>query len=78
VRSLEALQREIHWETHMEPVVGKEIPDVSAEQRASNDKIKLIRKLRWIGEEGEARRLQGTLLPVVQAESLFAKPRESD
>ena len=29
-------------------------PDVSAEQRASNELVKLIRKLRWIGMETEA------------------------
>ena len=33
----------------------------SAEQRASTELVKLIRKLRWIGMEDEARRLQATL-----------------
>ena len=42
----------------MKPSARQDIPDVSAEQRASNDRTKLIRKLRWIGMENEARRLQ--------------------
>jgi hypothetical protein len=36
-------------------------PDVSAEQRASNELIQLIRKLRWMGMEDEVEELQRTL-----------------
>ncbi len=36
-------------------------PDVSAEQRASNDLVKLIRKLRWMHMEEEAERVQSQL-----------------
>jgi hypothetical protein len=56
----------------------QELPDVSAEQRASNDMIKLIRKLRWIGMDGEARRLQGSLSGIRQVDSVVAEPRETD
>ena len=33
-------------------------PDDSAEQQTSNDLVKLIRKLRWMGMENEAERVQ--------------------
>ena len=36
-------------------------PDVSAAQRASNELIQLIRKLRWMGMEAEVKELQRTL-----------------
>ncbi len=62
----------------MESVAEQVVPDVSAEQRASNDKIKLIRKLRWIGLEREARRLQGAIPAAAQADSVIAEPREPD
>jgi hypothetical protein len=53
--------------------------DVSAEQRASNEKIKLIRKLRWIGMEAEARRLQVTLDGATgRTDCVIAEPRETD
>ena len=55
---------------------GQELPDVSAEQRASNETIKLIRKLRWIGMESEARRLQTEL--TISADPVVAEPRETD
>jgi hypothetical protein len=37
------------------------VPDVSEEQRASNELIQLIRKLRWMGMEDEVEELQRTL-----------------
>jgi len=37
------------------------LPDVSPEERASSDLLKQIRKLRWIGMEQQAQRLQATL-----------------
>ena len=61
----------------MEPIARRDIPDVSAEQRASSDRIKLIRKLRWIGMESEARRLQSAP-PVVPLDSPLAKLHEAD
>ena len=43
----------------MEPILSvSTLPDVSAGQRASNELVKLIRKLRWIGEEAEAKELE--------------------
>jgi len=62
----------------MEPVAEQSVPDVSAEQRASNDKIKLIRKLRWIGMEREARHLQTEHASPAKADGVGAAPREKD
>ena len=62
----------------MKPVVEQAVPDVSAEQRASNDKIKLIRKLRWMGMEREACNLQAALPAAAQADSLVAGQYETD
>ena len=56
----------------------QELPDVSAEQRASNEMLKLIRKLRWIGMEGEAQRLQITLAHTARMNSVVFEPRETD
>jgi hypothetical protein len=54
-------------------------PDVLAEQRASN-KVKLIRKLRWMGMEEEAERVQRELAQrgVPPADSVLAAPHEAD
>ena len=54
------------------------IPDVTADQRASNEMIKLIRKLRWIGMESEARRLEFTLSGTPPADCVGAEPRETN
>jgi hypothetical protein len=56
----------------------QDLPDVSADQRASNEMIKLIRKLRWMGMEGEAERLRNALTGMPQADSVVAEPRETD
>lgn len=49
----------------MESHLGTEKPvELSAEQLASKDLTKLIRKLRWIGLEEDAHRLQTVLSKV--------------
>ncbi len=55
-------------------------PDVSAEQRTSNELIKLIRKLRWMGMEEEAERVQTELAQcgVRPADSVLAVPHDTD
>ena len=55
-------------------------PDVLAEQRTSNELVKLIRKLRWVGMEEEARRVQDelTLRRVPEVDSVVAASRETD
>jgi len=57
---------------------AKDLPDVSPDQRASNDIIKLIRKLRWMGMEGEAERLRSALAGIPRLDSVVAEPRETD
>ena len=51
-----------------------------AEQQASNKLVKLIRKLRWLGLDEEAKRVEGelTLQRVPAADCVVAAPRETD
>ena len=51
-----------------------------SDTRASNDMIKLIRKLRWIGMDEEAQKLQRELTEreTAPADSVVATPRETD
>lgn len=55
-------------------------PDVSSQQRTSNELVKLIRKLRWMGMEEEAERVQTKLArsDVGPADSVLAESRETD
>jgi hypothetical protein len=64
----------------MEMSLEQQPPDVLAEQRASNKLVKLIRKLRWMGMEEEAERVQMELAQrgVPPADSVVAVPRETD
>ena len=53
--------------------------DAAAEQRASNNLIRLIRKLRWMGMDDEAKRMQIELMQRAVAEdSVLARPRDTD
>ena len=56
------------------------LPDVSAEQHASDDLIKLIRKLRWMGmlEEAERVEMQLMLRRARPTDSVVATPQETD
>jgi len=51
-----------------------------AEQQASNKLVSLIRKLRWMGLEEEAKRAEDelTLRRVAAADSVVAVPHETD
>lgn len=55
-------------------------PDGLAEERASNELVKLIRKLRWMGMEQEAEKAehQLTLRRVQAADSVVASSHETD
>jgi phage protein U len=53
------------------------LPQVTAEQRAESDRVKQIRKLRWVGRDDEARVLQGVFDPE-HADSVLAIPHATD
>jgi phage protein U len=57
--------------------VKKALPQVTAEQRAESDRVKRIRKLRWVGMDDEARVLQGVFDPE-HADSVLAIPHATD
>lgn len=55
-------------------------PDTSLVQNTSNELVKLIRKLRWVGMEQEAEHLQEELARrhATGADSVLAAPAETD
>ena len=55
----------------------RHLPQVTAEQRAESDRVKQIRKLRWVGRDDEARVLQGVFDPE-HADSVLAIPHATD
>jgi hypothetical protein len=61
------------------PGKQQKLPDESPRQQA-NELIRLIRKLRWMGMEEEAKRAQAELdrCNVELADSVLAAPRETD
>jgi hypothetical protein len=58
----------------------REIPDVSGEQRTLSEITKRIRKLRWMGMEDEAQKLQMQLAccGVRFPDSVLAAPGDTD
>jgi hypothetical protein len=66
----------------MEILLGQQNPpDVSAEQQTSNELVKLIRKLHWIGMEQEAEGAETQLAQlrrVTPADGVFAGPHDTD
>lgn len=59
------------------PVLN-ERPDVSSRQQASEEFVKRIRKLRWIGMEEEAERLQIVLQSFPAENCILAEPQDTD
>ena len=58
-------------------LMDRYLPQVTAEQRAESDRVKRIRKLRWVGLDDEARVLQGVFDPE-HADSVLAIPHATD
>jgi hypothetical protein len=56
----------------------QERPDVSIEQRRSSELVKRIRKLRWMGLEGEAERVETVLTSISPTDWVLAAPHETD
>jgi hypothetical protein len=55
-------------------------PDVSDDQRASDALVRLIRKWRWMGMDGEAERVENMLAArgTRAAETVVADPGDTD
>jgi hypothetical protein len=62
----------------MENLTDQSTPDASVEERAVNDMIKRIRKLRWIGLDGEAQGVARQMRGVQLADSVLAAPSDTD
>jgi hypothetical protein len=58
--------------------IEESIPDVSTEQRASNEVVKLVRKLRWMGMETEAKQIELAMCRLPAADTVLATPYETD
>jgi len=60
--------------------LGYRVVDVTSEQKAAREVVKLIRKLRWIGLEREAEQLQTALsgFPSDKRASVLAGPHSTD
>ena len=56
----------------------QERPDVSMEQRRSSELVKRIRKLRWMGLEGEAERMGTVLTSISPTDCVLAAPHKTD
>jgi len=56
----------------------RERPDVPAEERTSHDLMTRILKLRWMGMESEADRVELALRSADPARTLLAGPFDSD
>jgi hypothetical protein len=52
----------------------QERPDVSVEERAFSQLVKRVRKLRWIGMDREAQRMQMSLRRVHPADASLSDP----
>jgi hypothetical protein len=55
-----------------------EMPNVSSDETVSNDLVKQVRKLRWIGMDVEARLLQSTLRRMQAADVVLGVPSDTD
>jgi hypothetical protein len=57
---------------------GDDIPDVSLESRASDEIVKRIRKLRWMGLEDETARLTQLLAQMPHSLTVLGTPLDTD
>jgi hypothetical protein len=66
----------------LEPDPDKPSPehlaDSSGEQRSASELVERIRKLRWMGMEDEAQRLQIALRRIKHTDCVLAAPRDTD
>ena len=59
------------------PSTAQRLPETS-ERETARQLVKRIRKLRWMGMEDEAKRLQAALDRIDHAECVLAAPRDTD
>lgn len=59
-------------------IASEKQPITPADQKASNELVKQIRKLRWIGMDGEAKFLQSTLRHTQTADVVLGSAAETD
>jgi hypothetical protein len=52
--------------------------DISGEPKSARELVKRIRKLRWMGMEEEAQRLQIALRRIEDTDCVLAAPRDTD
>jgi hypothetical protein len=66
------------WEDSM--LQATERHDTTPDHELSDELLKLIRKLRWVGMDDDARRLQRVvgMLPANERGSILAEPPETD
>jgi len=60
------------------PSTAQRQPEISTERQTASQLVKRIRKLRWMGMEDEAKRLQAALDRIDHAECVLAAPRDTD
>jgi hypothetical protein len=73
--------KKITGKTSMEmPGESEKAVDVSAPQKTSNEIVRLVRKLRWVGLEEEAAHLLKELeqRPATAVDTVLASPRDTD
>ena len=63
----------------MSPIQATKEPlETSIERRNSDELIKLVRKLRWMGFETEAERIQRKLTEIIPLGGALTAPHETD
>jgi hypothetical protein len=60
------------------PSPEQHLADGSGEQRSASELVKRIRKLRWMGTEDEAQRLQIAFRRIKHTDCVLAAPRDTD
>jgi hypothetical protein len=56
----------------------QQFSEASVTENAKNELVKRVRKLRWVGEEEEAEKVQRALGEQTPSDSVLAMPRETD
>ena len=60
------------------PSTAQRQTEISTERETASQLVKRIRKLRWMGMDDEAKRLEAALDRIDHAECVLAAPRDTD